>query len=277
MSESDGQAEKSELQRLLEQQEKSAKMLIRRDLELSRANDRLRELDRLKSEFVTVAAHQLRTPLSGIKWALKAVINGELGPLNTEQRAYLLKAYEANDRVINLLRDMLLADQIEVGRLASSEIPVKLGDLLETLILEMQNNAQAKKITIDFQPPAKPYGRVSIDPKNMRIAFENLIENAIKYTRAGGTITIAIEPKESTILVRVADTGIGIPADAQKKVFSRFFRAPNAVREVTDGSGLGLFIVQRIVEKNHGKIWFESTEGVGTAFFIELPIIKESV
>lgn len=273
--EPDISADKAELHRLLEQQEKSAKMLIRRDLELSRANDRLRELDQLKSEFVTVAAHQLRTPLSGIKWALKAVVSGELGSLNTEQRAYLLKAYEANDRVIGLLRDMLLADQIEVGRLVSTEIPVKLGDLLDTLILEARNDAQAKKIRIDFQPPAGLYGRVSIDPKNMRIAFENLIENAIKYTKAGGSITIAVEPAGSSIVVRIADTGIGIPADAQKKVFSRFFRAQNAVREVTDGSGLGLFIVQKIVEKNRGRIWFESTEGTGTTFFVELPTIKE--
>lgn len=273
--EPDLSADKAELHRLLEQQERSAKMLIRRDLELSRANDRLRELDQLKSEFVTVAAHQLRTPLSGIKWALKAVVSGELGPLNTEQRAYLLKAYEANDRVIGLLRDMLLADQIEVGRLVSSEIPVKLGDLLDTLILEARNNAQAKQVTIDFEPPQGTYGRVSIDPKNMRIAFENLIENAIKYTKTGGRITIVVEPKESSILVKISDTGIGIPQDAQQKVFSRFFRAQNAVREVTDGSGLGLFIVQRIVEKNHGRIWFESTEGTGTTFFVELPTIKE--
>ncbi|MBM3261340.1 HAMP domain-containing histidine kinase [Candidatus Kaiserbacteria bacterium] len=259
--------------RLLKEQEHGAQMLIRRDLELSKANERLRALDQMKTDFVSVATHQLRTPLSAIKWLLSMLLKGDMGSLNDQQRTFIMKAYESNNRMITLLGDMLLSDQIDSGKLKSVPIPTALPDLIDNLLLEMRPIATRRDITIDFSPPAEAVvPPVNIDPQHMRAILQNLIENAIKYSKVGGMVRVSVEKAgEGMVGITVADQGIGIPADQQQQVFTRFFRAPNAIKMETDGSGLGLFIVKNITEHNGGTISFTSAEDQGTTFRIEFP------
>jgi signal transduction histidine kinase len=275
VNESDSLPESAEniekIKLLLKQQEQSAKLLIRRDLELTRANDRLRNLDQMKTDFVSVATHQLRTPLSAIKWTLSMLLKGDLGPLNDEQKTFLMKAHESNSRMVALLGEMLISDQIESGKMQTSTMTSMLPDLPENLLLELQSLADKKQITLRFEHESVSYAPVCIDPQHLRAVLQNLLENAIKYSKSGGTVKLHIDQTELKTIFTVSDSGIGIPIDAQKNIFTRFFRAPNAIKMETDGSGLGLFIVKSILEKNGGTIGFKSEEDKGTIFTIDLP------
>lgn len=276
----DAARQKEELMRtreLVEQQKKTAWMLVRRDLELTRANENLRALDQMKTDFVSVVTHQLRTPLSAIRWTISMLLNGDFGRLTDEQRTFLMKAYESNNRMINLIRDMVLVDHIESGKLAiSSYLTTSLPDLLENLLVELQPLAKDKRVELIFQRPDPPYPPARIDSANLRAVLQNLIENAVKYTPIGGSVTIACSTDHSGALsLSVADTGIGIPKEEQPRIFTRFFRASNARKKETDGSGLGLFIAKKILQKYKGDIRFESKEGSGTTFYVTLPTASE--
>ncbi len=265
------QSQLEKVKQLLAEQQKSAKLLIRRDLELTRANDRLHALDQLKSDFVSVATHQMRTPLSGVRWALSMLLNGDLGELTTEQRTFLMKAYESNDRMIALVEDLLFSDRIESGKLIATDETAYVPDLLDNLLTEMSPIAAKRNIKVTFVHPAAAYPPISISSSHLRAVLQNLLENSIKYSKPGGEVTIDLAESGGMMRITVADFGVGIPLDQQDKVFTRFFRAPNALKMETDGSGLGLFIVKSIVEKYRGKVSFESTENVGTKFYVELP------
>jgi signal transduction histidine kinase len=260
-----------DLKRLNAQLDHGAKLLIRRDLELSRANEKLQQLDRMKSEFVALVTHQLRTPLSGIKWSLSMLLNGEMGDLTPEQRTYLLKTYESNERMITLINDLLQADRLESGTMRFSFQPTNLVDLIDNILIEVNPLAEHRKLHLGYGsreevPP------LSIDPQNMRVVVQNILENAIKYTPSGGSVTIDVKKKEKLVEVSVKDTGIGIPPEHQKDIFQRFFRAPNAVLTETVGSGLGLYIAKNIIDHHQGTIGFTSETGKGTIVTITLPI-----
>lgn len=263
------------LENLTKEQERGAQLLVRRDLELTSANERLRKLDEVKSSFISVVAHQLRTPLSGIKWTLNLLLNGDMGALAAEQKSFLSKAYESNDRMISLVNDMLGADRIESGKVRYVFEPVQLGDVIDNVLFELLPQAHAKGVSISFasRPGALP--KVHADPEKLRAVFQNLLDNSIKYSRPQGNIEVGMRPENhDEILVSIKDDGIGIPKEQQKNVFERFFRAQNAVKAETDGSGLGLFIVRSIIERHGGRIWFESAEGKGVTFYFTLPVDK---
>lgn len=255
------------------EQDTSARLLIRRDLELSQANERLHELDQKKSEFVTIVAHQLRTPLSGIKWILSMFIKKEFGPLASEQLTFIRKAYASNDRMIALVNDMLGADRIESGKVRYLFQPTELVDLVDKVLIELLPQMNAKKLTLRFESRLAKIPRVKADPEKLRDAFQNLLDNSVKYSRPHGTIEVRMKVGEhQEVIVSVKDTGIGIPKNQQKNIFDRFFRAQNAVKLETTGSGLGLFIVKNIIEGHGGRIWFESEEEKGSTFYFTLPI-----
>ena len=258
---------------LLAEQERGAQLLVRRDLDLTRANDQLRKLDEVKSGFISVVAHQLRTPLSGIKWTLNLLINGDMGALNTEQKTFLMKAYESNDRMISLVNDMLGADRIESGKVRYIFQPVQLVDVIDNVLFELLPQANAKGLSVRFASKPVNLPKVHADPEKLRAVFQNLLENSIKYSRQQGTIVVEMVPKShSEVEVSIKDDGIGIPKEQQKNIFDRFFRAQNAIKLETDGSGLGLFIVKSIIERHGGRIWFESGEGQGVTFHFTLPV-----
>ena len=250
---------------------KSASLLIRRDLELTRANEKLRQLDALKSDFVSLVTHQLRTPLSGVRWSLSMLLNNEMGELSTDQRVYLMKTYESNNRMITLINDMLNADRVESGTLKFKFSPTNLLDLLDNVLLELRPLADKKKTKILLSVAAN-IPKVLIDAENMRIVLQNLLDNAIKYSQEGTEVHVRISNNDSGVEISVQDHGIGIPLESQANVFKRFFRAENAVRTETDGTGLGLYIVESIIERHHGTIRFESEENMGTTFYVTVPI-----
>lgn len=249
-----------------------------RDGTLKVLHDITREkvIDRMKSEFLSIAAHQLRTPLSAVKWAIKLIMDGDAGKISDEQKELLGKGYESNERMISLVNDLLDVTRIEEGRFHYKFTIYKLEDLLKSVTSEFLSAVKDRKVTFTMVVPPSPMPPVKIDPEKMRIVIQNLLENAFNYTLDGGSValTASYDDASQKILVEVKDTGVGIPAEQQDKIFTRFFRAHNVVRMRADGTGLGLYIVRNIVLKHGGDVWFESEEGKGTTFTFSVPIEK---
>ncbi len=271
------QARGEELTRLNKELGEYSKRLFDKDFELTLANRRLQELEQAKSKFVSVTTHQLRTPLSAIKWTFHMLAQGSLGPITDEQRNFIQKGYNSAQRMIIIVNNLLNIDYIEADRDDYNFVSVKLEDLIEDLIFEFTNQCQSKQTKLIFHRPAEALPPVSADPVKLGMVFENLIDNAIKYTPSGGQIEISlrsdrVNTARGVVEVIVSDSGIGIPPDDRHKIFHRFFRARNAVKVETDGSGLGLFISRDIVRKHQGEIWFESQEGRGSIFHFTVPV-----
>ena len=256
---------------LLSEYNDAAKLLFRKDLELSRANEKLHEVDKIKSNFISTVAHQLRTPLSGIKWTLSLLITGDLGELNSEQKTFLMKTYESNNRMIILVNNLLDADRMHSGKIHYKFEYINITDLIDNILFEITSSATKKNISIEFKNIGDNLPKVYADVDTIRSAFQNLLDNAVNYTMKGGHIILEIKTKGDFLEISISDNGIGIPEDEKKNIFRRFFRASNAVKHLTDGSGLGLYIAKEVVEKNGGDIWFDSTLGVGTTFYFTIP------
>lgn len=228
-------------------------------------------IDKLKSEFISIAAHQLRTPLAAIKWVIKMVLDGDTGKLNKDQQELLFKGYQSNERIITLVNDMLNVSRIEEGRYGYSFTSSDFKEALKIVLDCLEKPINDKKIKLLLNLPARNT-KVYMDKEKMTLVLQNLLENAVKYTPEHGTIEVGLEYGRELLTFRVKDNGVGIPEKDQAKMFSKFFRAVNVVRMQTEGSGLGLFIVKNIVERHNGDITFKSEEGKGTEFVVTLPL-----
>ena len=237
---------------------------------------RERLIARAKSEFISIAAHQLRTPLSGIKWTMKLLLDQDLGPITEKQKTFLTKGYETNERMIALIRDLLDVARLEEGRFGFEFKEEDMTKLLLSVIHEYDPRAEQKGISIECVLPKEPIPLVTVDASKLALAITNLVDNAIKYT-AKGKVTVIAAVKKPFLEIRVKDMGIGIPKDQKLQLFSKFFRARNALKIQTDGSGLGLFIVRNIIRRHGGEIWFESVEGKGTTFVFTIPMRKDLI
>ena len=233
--------------------------------------ERLAEVNRLKSEFVSIASHQLRTPLTGIKWAINLMMSGEVEKLTEEQLERLDTIKESNQRMINLVNDLLNVARIEQGRLTLKPEKVSLEKLIQELINEYALLAKANNIKLSFELE-KNLPSILIDPQGIKLVLHNLIDNAIRYSRSEGQVKIRSFRKKNLIRCEVEDNGVGIPEQDQKKIFQKFFRTENALKYQTEGTGLGLFIAKAILDASKGKIGFESQEHKGSTFWFELPI-----
>jgi len=234
-------------------------------------------VEKIKSEFVSLAAHQLRTPLSAIKWTLKMLLDGDLGEITEEQRDFIEKTYQSNERMIGLINDLLDITRIEEGRYLSKPVLASFEEIVTSVLDFCQQEIIRKEINLELEKPQIKLPQASMDVEKIKLVVQNLIENAIKYTPLGGKITVSVGYREDKkeIIFSVKDTGVGIPKDQQSRVFTKFFRGANVMRMETEGSGLGLFISKNIIEAHGGKIWFESKEGQGTTFYMVLPVEKE--
>ncbi len=262
----------------LEIEKKSVEQkVIERTEELTIANSRLMELDKVKSEFISVAAHQLRTPLSAIKWTLSLLIDEENANLTTEQKSLLMKGYESNERIIRLINEMLVVTRIESGKMSYNFSFIHIEDLIDSCLQDFTGQAKDRNISINFREPAKKLPYINIDPEKIRAVIQNLIENSLFYTKDGGHIEVGAEESGKFIRVSVKDNGIGIPENQRSGVFNKFFRAENALKARTDGSGLGLFVAKSIVDKHNGEIGFENNkDGEGTTFYFTLPYVENA-
>jgi len=231
-----------------------------------------KRIDKMKTEFVSVVAHQLRTPLSGVKWALSLLLDGDAGQLNVEQKSFLKKSYVSNERMLVLVNDLLDVARIEEGRYIYNLAPAKMEELVKSALDAYKILAKTKKIKITYAKPAAPLPEIKVDAEKIIIAMENLIENAIKYTPAEGQVTVSLKYNVNKIEFSVKDSGVGVDKIQQDRLFTKFFRAANVMLMETDGTGLGLFITKNIITAHNGQIWFESKEGQGSTFSFFLPI-----
>ena len=234
---------------------------------------REKEMERMKSEFVTIAAHQLRTPLSAVKWTLRLILDRDLGPISDEQEEILKKGYQSNERMINLVNDLLNVARIEEGRYIYGFKLIQFGDFIAETLDAFGPLLKMKNIALKFEKP-KESVEVLVDKEKMRLVVQNLIENAINYSPAGSTVTISLKSDKMNLTLAVEDRGMGIPKAQQGRVFGKFFRGDNAVKMETEGTGLGLFLTKNIVERHGGKIWFETEENRGSTFYFTLPLKK---
>lgn len=230
-------------------------------------------VDRMKSDFISIVAHQLRTPLSAVKWAIGMVMDGDAGKINIEQENFLRKGYESNQRMIGLVNDMLNVSRIEEGRFGFTFNKMSFQEVLNDVVSSVEGLVAKKHLKILLEK-RNQLPEIYLDKEKMELAFQNILDNAIKYTSDYGEIKISLNVTPTNLEVSVKDTGIGIPDIDKTRIFSKFFRSTNVVKMETEGSGLGLFIVKNIIEKHGGKINISSIEGQGTEVFFTLPLTK---
>ncbi|OHA46651.1 MAG: hypothetical protein A3A80_02185 [Candidatus Terrybacteria bacterium RIFCSPLOWO2_01_FULL_44_24] len=238
---------------------------------IDKANEQEEKMNKLKSEFISIAAHQLRAPLSGIKWTFRMLLDEDWGAMTSEQKQAIERASTANERLIALVNELLDVSRIEEGRIGYNFKSAYIEKIIESVKEEFYLIALGKNIKLEFIHSPAPIPLIAIDEERIGLAINNLLSNAINYTLAGGKITIKSEALEEEIRVSITDTGVGIPKDEIKKLFVKFFRASNVIRMQSSGTGLGLFIVKNIIERHGGKIWAESQEGHGSVFTFTIP------
>ncbi len=231
-------------------------------------------INKVQSDFINLTSHQLRTPLSGMKWLLELLQKPGTGELNKKQKDFIEKIYSSNERMIALVNDLLEVTRIEQGQtklyLQATELPLIIGAVLKEKAKDVRN----KRLQISFTVEEEPFPAVQTEPNKIKQAISNLISNAIAFTPEGGKITINLKQQGAFALIAVTDTGVGIPKEQQAQIFSRFFRGTNVTALETAGTGLGLYISRAFIEASGGKIWFKSEENQGTTFYFTLPIAK---
>ncbi|MDX2776665.1 ATP-binding protein [Streptomyces caniscabiei] len=227
------------------------------------------DIDRAKTEFVSLASHQLRTPLTAAKWYTEFLLQGEVGKLRAGQVTYLREVHSAIVRTIKLVSSLLNVSRLEMGSIAVAPERTDVVLLARSVVQDCAVQISQRRQNIQQKYPETLI--MNVDPKLVRMMIENLVTNAIKYTPEKGSITVSIKKQEDDVMIEVRDTGYGIPANQQDKIFTKLFRADNVQSKTTEGVGLGLYLVKSIVEYCGGDIWFESIENEGTTFHIRLP------
>ena len=234
------------------------------------ANRHLKELDRAKDEFISMASHQLRTPLTTIKGYLSMMQEGDAGKLNPAQAEFVGYAYGSSERMVNLISDLLNVSRLSAGRFLIQTKPTDMVAMIADEVRQLATHASAKGIGLIFEPPKDPLPPAEIDDNKTRQVVMNFIDNAIYYTQKG-EVRVVLEQSGDKVRLEVHDSGIGVPEKAKKKLFGKFFRADNAQIVRPDGTGLGLYLAKRVVEDQGGTILFSSIEGRGSTFGFELP------
>lgn len=248
---------------------------------LAQSNDQLRTLDSAKSEFISIASHQLRTPPTAIRGYASLILEGSYGPISSQLQDAINKIYVANDRQISFVEDLLNVSRIESGRMGYTFDKWKIEDLCQEAIDTLIFKAKDKNLYLNYTKPEQPLPELTIDGPKIREVISNFVDNAIKYTLKGG-VTLKTELCKTNsevclqnphIRVTVSDTGIGVPKEEIPYLFAKFSRGKDISRLNTGGTGLGLYVGKSMIEANGGKTWVESDgQGKGSRFIFELPL-----
>jgi len=230
-----------------------------------------KRIDRAKSEFTSLASHQLRTPLSIMNWYTEMLLKGKAGAINKQQKKYIKEIYAANNNLIKLVNMLLNISRIDLGTFVINPSKVDLIKIINKIIKDLSPYIKEKKLKIEKKYPEKAF-LLDTDQNIMNIVLQNLFSNAIRYTSDKGKIIISIIRQKPFALIEISDTGYGIPKSQQSQIFSRFFRAENIKKKDTSGTGLGLYIAKSVIEQIKGELSFTSEEDKGTTFYVKIPL-----
>jgi len=238
---------------------------------ISHSFEKLAEANRIKSEFISIVSHQLRTPLSNLNWSIELLMSGKIGKTEAKQKEYFEILKENIGRMEELIKDLLVVSRIETQTFVFKAQEFSLIELIKESMVEFGPIAKSSNVTMSFEQQ-KDIAHILADPFQIRQVIANLLDNAIRYTKEKGKIKLKLEPRGKNLYFEIKDNGVGIPKKDQKHIFQKFFRANNAMKYETQGSGLGLYIAKSIIKKSKGKIGFKSQEGQGSTFWFTIPI-----
>lgn len=234
---------------------------------------RLQEVDKMKDDFISMASHELRAPIAAVRGYISLFLDDAFGKLEAKPREIMHTTMAIATHLGVLVDDLLEVSRIEQGRMKVDMVPMNVEPLIEEVVNQLHFEAEKKKLAFTFTKPAEPMPQISADPLRLKQVLINLCSNAIKYTPSG-SVTVTCELKDSTVEVRVIDTGLGMSSEAREKLFQKFFRVQTSDTATIPGTGLGLWITKQVVELMHGKIHCDSIERVGTQMSVLFPAIK---
>ncbi len=233
--------------------------------ELRSTNEKLRALDETKDEFISMASHQLRTPLTSVKGYMSMVLDGDAGKISGTQRKLLQQSFVSSQRMVYLIADLLNVSRLKTGKFVIDSVPTNLADVIEGEISQLVEAAKERSLELIYHKP-KNFPILMLDETKIRQVIMNFVDNAIYYTPSGGHISVNLNEREDTIEFTVVDDGLGVPKTEQHHLFSKFYRAGNAKKARPDGTGLGLFMAKKVIVAQGGAIIFKSQEGKGSTF-----------
>lgn len=238
--------------------------------QLRQTNDKLRQMDETKDEFISMASHQLRTPLTSVKGYMSMVLEGDAGKLNAQQHKLLDQAFTSSQRMVYLIADLLNVSRLKTGKFVIDAAPTNLAETVEGEINQLVEAAKGRNLELTYDKP-KEFPALMLDETKIRQVIMNFIDNAIYYTPSGGHIRVNLAETPETIEFTVVDDGLGVPRADQHHLFSKFYRANNAKKARPDGTGLGLFMAKKVIVAQGGAIIFKSQEGKGSTFGFSFP------
>ena len=243
--------------------------------ELRTTNSQLQRLDEAKDEFISMASHQLRTPLTSVKGYISMVLEGDAGKIAPQQKQLLSEAFASSERMVHLINDFLNVSRLQTGKFMLEQRAVDLTRVVTQEVESLQTTVKMHDLKLKFHPP-KYFPTLFIDEGKIRQVIMNFIDNAIYYSRENSTITVSLSVIDGDAVLEVHDTGIGVPKDEQAHLFGKFFRATNARKQRPDGTGVGLFLAKKVIVAHGGSMVFHSVEGEGSTFGFRLPVKKLS-
>lgn len=243
--------------------------------QLQKSNEKLQKLDEAKDEFISMASHQLRTPLTSVKGYISMLLEGDAGKLNATQKRFLDQAFLSSQRMVYLIADLLNASRLQTGKFVIETAPTYLPDVVESEISQLYGTAKAREVSLSYNKP-DTFPTITLDETKIRQVIMNFADNAIYYTPKGGHITVALKQHKTHVEFTVTDTGIGVPKKEQHRLFTKFYRADNAKKARPDGTGLGLYMAKKVIVAQGGSVILISQEGKGSTFGFRFPLLADS-
>jgi signal transduction histidine kinase len=243
--------------------------------ELQDTNEKLRSLDEAKDEFISMASHQLRTPLTSVKGYISMLLEGDAGDLNDTQKKFLDQAFISSQRMVYLIADLLNVSRLKTGKFVIEAKPTYLPDVVESEISQLYETAKVRELELVYKKPSS-FVTLNLDETKTRQVIMNFVDNAIYYTPRGGKIKVELKQLKDSVEYTVTDNGIGVPKKEQHHLFTKFYRAGNAKKSRPDGTGLGLYMAKKVIIAQGGHIIFKTQEGKGSTFGFSFPINKDN-